>query len=87
MVYEEIDYEQCLQSHAQAIRMKKLNDMSSLTQEAIVEIMEEDKPNQKPYIKISEEDILSHIPTELSVMQQHEYIAQALEFYEKSRRK
>lgn len=87
MVYEEIDYEQCLPSHAQAIRMKKLNDMSSLTQEAIVEIMEEDKPNQKPYIKISEEDILSHIPTELSVKQQHEYIAKALKFYEKSRRK
>lgn len=47
-----MDMEQCTPSHAQAIRMRRMNDENKLTPEAIEAIMLEEKPNQKERIEI-----------------------------------
>ena len=86
LVLDRMEYEQCSPSHEQTRRMKRLNDDKSLTPEKIIGIMEEIKPNQKAHIVLRDETTLSFIPSDLPVSKQEEYIAKALEFYEKSRR-
>ncbi|MGN0672543.1 MAG: ParB/RepB/Spo0J family partition protein, partial [Anaerovoracaceae bacterium] len=46
-VYNCIEMEQCTPTHAQAIRMRKLYQEGKLTKEAVMDIMLEEKPNQK----------------------------------------
>ena len=86
LVLDRMEYEQCSPSHEQTRRMKRLNDDKSLTPEKIIGIMEEIKPNQKAHIVLRDETTLSFIPSDLPVSKQEEYIAKALEFYEKIRR-
>jgi hypothetical protein len=49
---ETIEYEQCLPSHEQAKRMKKLFQDGELTKDMIEEIMLEEKPNQRDRLVI-----------------------------------
>ena len=84
LVLDRMEYEQCSPSHEQTRRMKRLNDDKSLTPEKIIGIMEEIKPNQKAHIVLRDEKTLSYIPSDLPVSKQEEYIAKALEFYEKA---
>ena len=46
-LWECIDMEQCTPSHAQTIRMRRMQDEGKLTPEAIEAIMLEEKPNQR----------------------------------------
>ena len=47
VVYEETMLRDCLPSHAQTIRMRKLSESGTLTNSNIDDIMREEKPNQK----------------------------------------
>ena len=49
---ETIDSEDCTPSLSQAQRMHKLSDEKKLSMDAIFEIMQEQKANQKEYVKI-----------------------------------
>ena len=49
----------------QAIRLKKLQQEELLTEEKIEEIMQEEKPNQKEFIKIHNEKIEKYIPNKV----------------------
>ena len=86
-VIEYMDYEQCVPSHEQCIRMRKLCDEGSLTPERIGDILAEDKHNQKARLTLTSENVISRIPEELSPRGQEEYIEAALKCYEESRRK
>jgi ParB family chromosome partitioning protein len=76
-----------LPTHEQAIRIRKLSSQGKLTPDIIAEIIAEEKTNQKMRIILKSERALSAIPAEIPISKQEEYIAKALEFYGKSRRK
>ena len=81
-----IDTEDVFPSHAQTIRMKELSREGKLNTEAINEIMSEDKPNQRPRIKISLERIEKYFPEGTSEKQIENTIIKALEYYRQRQR-
>lgn len=62
VVYEETELQDCMPSHVQAIRMRKLSERNMLTESIIDDIMREEKPNQKEKL---------HIPYLPSIMNLH----------------
>ena len=67
VVYEETALRDCMPSHAQAIRMRKLSAQSTLTDSAIDDIMKEEKPNQKEKIHIPYSEIRMFLPKGMTV--------------------
>lgn len=62
MLLEAMDYSDSTPSHAQTIILKKLSQEGKLTDDKLLEIVEQEKPNQKPKVKISEEKLKSMMP-------------------------
>ena len=69
---EIMDMEQCTPSHAQTIRMRRMLESGKLTEESLLAIMQEEKPNQKE-------------PRNLPAEKREEYIIKAMEYYGKYR--
>lgn len=59
------EFNEVTPSLSQAIRLKKLEQEGHLTEEKIEEIMQQEKPNQKEFIKIHNERIEKYIPTKI----------------------
>ena len=59
------EFDEVTPSLSQAIRLKKLEQEGNLTEEKIEEIMQQEKPNQKEFIKIHHERIEKYIPTKI----------------------
>lgn len=59
------EFDEVTPSLSQAIRLKKLEQEGNLTEEKIEEIMGQEKPNQKEFIKIHNEKIEKYIPTKI----------------------
>ena len=59
------EFDEVTPSLSQAIRLKKLEQEGNLTEEKIEEIMQQEKPNQKEFIKIHNEKIEKYIPTKI----------------------
>ena len=78
---EAIDDYVCTPSHDQTIRMRKLFAEGNLTREAVIAIMEEEKPNQKEKIVLRGDRVSSLIPKDISIGQREDYICEALEHY------
>ncbi len=76
-----IDTEGTFPSHAQTIRMRALSKEGKLDTDAINNIMNEEKPNQKPRIKIPMERIEKFFPTGTSEQQMEDTIIKALALY------
>ena len=85
VVYEETMIRDCMPSHAQTIRMRKLSERSMLTDSTIDDIMREEKPNQKEKIHIPYDQIKEFLPKGQSYKQTCDYIRQALACYKKHR--
>ena len=81
-----IDDEDIFPSHAQTIRMRALSKDGKLDTETIREIMLEEKPNQKPRIKIPMERIERYFPTGTSQQQMEDIIVKALAMYHQRQR-
>ncbi len=79
--------EVCTPSHAQTIRMRSLLKENKLTPEAIYAIMQEEKPNQRERIVLSEKRVGRLIPANVPIARREEYIIKALEYYSKHREK
>ena len=58
-------FDEVTPSLSQAIRLKKLQQEELLTEEKIEEIMQEEKPNQKEFLKIHSEKIEKYIPNKV----------------------
>ncbi len=86
-LWECIDMEQCTPSHAQTIRMRRMQDEGKLTPEAIEAIMLEEKPNQRERIVLRGERFTSLFPPDLPVSKREDYVAAAMEFYGRHRAK
>ena len=82
-----IDAEVCIPSHDQTIRMRKLNDDEKLDYEAMLKIMQEEKPNQKERIVLNSEKVFPLLPKNLQRNQREAYILEALKTYQKIQNK
>ena len=76
-----IDDEGIFPSHAQAIKMKTMSKEGELDINAIRDIMLEEKPNQKPRIKIAVEKIEKYFPSGTTQQQMEDIIIRALAMY------
>ena len=81
-----IDTEGTFPSHAQAIRMKELSREGSLDTDTINEIMEEEKPNQKPKIRIPFEPLERYFHKDTPPKEIEQVILKALDEYYMRRR-
>ena len=79
-----IDEEEATPSLAQAIQMKKLSQAGVLTEERIEAILSEEKPNQKPKIKVPMERIQKYFSPDASVQEIEDTIVKALSAYRRS---
>lgn len=74
-------------SFSQAVRMKKLSQAGELSPAVIMEIMEEEKPNQKQCIKIDESRIRKFFPKNYSAEQIEDAIIKVVAHYHQQKRK
>lgn len=85
-----LDYMQineCTPSHAQTIKLHKLENESGLNATTINEIMSEEKPNQVEKIKIPKKRIMSFFNRSMSNKEIEDEIVRALEVYHRMRNK
>ncbi|SCP99907.1 ParB/RepB/Spo0J family partition protein [Anaerobium acetethylicum] len=69
-----MDLEQCTPSLSQANRMKRMSQSDKLNMDAIYEILDEEKPNQKLQIKIKAETLEPYFPCDFTERQKVELI-------------
>ena len=84
---ESIEMEQCTPTHAQAIRMRKMQQEEKLNPEVIEAIMLEEKPNQKERIILRGERFAPLFPKNLPVSKREDYVAAAMEHYARYRKR
>ena len=80
---EAIESEDCTPSLSQAVRMKKLSQQGVLDDDKILEIMAEEKANQKERIKIPTERIRKYFPKNYSTSQIEDEIVKLCEAHYK----
>ena len=78
-----IEYNDATPSHAQAIVMKKLSQEGSLNEEKIDDILSQEKHNQIPKMKFSEERIRSVLPKNVENDKIEDFVVKAIEYYSK----
>lgn len=82
-----IESEDCTPSLSQAVRMKKLSQAGELDDDKILEIMSEEKANQKERIKIPTERVRKYFPKEFTNTQIEDTIIRLCENYYKKQQK
>lgn len=80
-----MEREDCTPSYAQTRKMRKLLESENLSEDSIISIMQEEKPNQKEKIILHEEHVGKYIPKTIPLAKREEYIIKALEYYAKAR--
>ena len=78
---ETIESEYCTPSLSQAQRMHKLSEEKKLTMDAIFEIMQEQKANQKEYVKIPVETFKKYFKKDMPTKKMEEITEKALARY------
>lgn len=84
---EAIESEDCTPSLSQAVRMKKLSQKGELNDDKILEIMSEEKANQKERIKIPTERVRKYFPKSYSNAQIEEMIIKLCEAHYKRKQR
>ena len=79
--------EDCTPSLSQAVRLKKLSQIGQLDPEKILEIMSEEKANQKEHVRIEVSQIRKYFPKSYTSHQMEEKILQMLEANYKKRQR
>lgn len=88
LVADAIDYNQATPSHAQAIRIRKLESNSKLNDEILDEILSEEKGNQQEQISFNRKNIEKELPIDLLNKDKRyieKYIIDALKSYSKTK--
>lgn len=80
-LYDTMECEDCTPSLAQAIKMKEFSRDGKLTEEVILSIMQEEKPNQREKPAFRDERITKLIPKSIPRGQETDFVIRALEFY------
>ena len=84
---EAIELNDCTPSLSQAVRMKKLSQQCVLDDDKILEIMSEEKANQKERIKIPTERIRKYFPKNYSTSQIEDEIVKLCEAHYKRKQR
>lgn len=85
-LYNTMECEDCTPSLAQAIKMKGFSKDGKLTDEVILSIMQEEKPNQKEQFKMPKERISKYFAPGTPAQKIEDTIVKALELYRKRER-
>ena len=85
-LYSTMECEDCTPSLAQAIKMKEFSKDGKLTDEVILSIMQEEKPNQKEQFKMPKERISKYFAPGTPAQKIEDTIIKALEMYRKRQR-
>lgn len=80
---ETIKSEDCTPSHSQAMRMRELSKNNKLDMEAIFNIMNEQKSNQKEQIKFKVENLQDYFPKGYTIKQMENIIEKLLKQYKR----
>ena len=82
---EMIEMEDCTPSHAQAIKMRRFAEEGKLSEDVILSIMQEEKPNQKEQFRMPRERINKFFPAGTPAQKIEDTIIKALELYQRQR--
>ena len=85
-LYDTMECEDCTPSLAQAIKMKEFSRDGKLTEEVILSIMQEEKPNQREQFKIPKERISKYFAPGTPAQKIEDTIIKALELYRRRER-
>ncbi|MBR3473622.1 MAG: ParB/RepB/Spo0J family partition protein [Oscillospiraceae bacterium] len=86
ILHEIMEMEDCTPSHAQTIKMRQFSESGKLTEEVILSIMQEEKPNQKEQFRMPRERISKYFPTGTPAQKIEDTIVKALDMYYKRQR-
>ena len=78
-----IEYNDATPSHAQSIKMKKMSQAGTLTEDDIDDILSQEKPNQIPKMKFDEGRIRSVLPKNIEDPKIEDFVIKAIEHYSK----
>jgi ParB family chromosome partitioning protein len=82
-LFDAIECEDCTPSHVQAMKMRKFADEGRLSEDVILSIMTEEKPNQVEQFKIPREKLNKYFPSSTPPAKMEEIIIKALELWRK----
>ena len=82
-IVDRIDETEAFPSHDQAIRIRKAYEAGEIDYDKVRDIMDEEKPNQKPKFTFSFDRLKPYIPKDYSDSKAEDYVIKALEFYQK----
>ena len=82
-VVDRIDETEAFPSHDQAIRIRKAYEAGEIDYDKVKDIMDEEKPNQKPKFTFSFDRLKPYIPKDYSDSKAEDYVIKALEYYQK----
>ena len=85
-LYSTMECEDCTPSLAQAIKMKEFSKDDKLSDEVILSIIQEEKPNQKEQFKIPKERLSKYFAPGTPAQKIEDTIVKALELYRKRQR-
>ena len=85
-LYDTMECEDCTPSLAQAIKMKEFSRDGKLTEEVILSIMQEEKPNQREQFKMPKERISKYFAPGTPAQKIEDTIVKALELYHRRER-
>ena len=85
-LYDTMECEVCTPSLAQAIKMKEFSRDGKLTEEVILSIMQEEKPNQREQFKMPKERISKYFAPGTPAQKIEDTIVKALELYRRRER-
>ena len=85
-LYNTMECEDCTPSLAQAIKMKEFSRDGKLTEEVILSIMQEEKPNQREQFKMPKERISKYFAPGTPAQKIEDTIIKALELYRRRER-
>ena len=85
-LYDTMECEDCTPSLAQAIKMKEFSRDGKLTEEVILSIMQEEKPNQREQFKMPKERISKYFAPGTHAQKIEDTIVKALELYRRRER-
>lgn len=80
-VLDSIECNVATPSHAQAIKLKKMFQDGTLSEDDIDDILSQEKPNQIPKMKFNESRIRSVLPNNIEDKKIEDFVVKAIEFY------
>ena len=86
MLFDAMECEDCTPSHAQAIKLREASQKGELTEDKILSVMEQEKPNQIEQFKMPKDRISKYFPAGTPAKKIEDTIVKALEYYRRRNR-